>query len=367
MPPNQTPNADHSTDGMVDYDRNSTQQRSIVAGGETWVRALVPRIGIVEPEFRMVDYGCGPGRSAIEAVRPAIEAYRALSATAPMAICHADLPGNDWNALFALVSGPEGYGHDDPALRIEAPAGSFYEAMAAPGSVALATCYTSVHWMSRPLQLDSPGTVLHAELPDAARTEMAALAEDDWRRFLRHRARELHAGGYLVVIGIGSGLDPSRPNGVAVTSQALFHALQIAAQSLADDGRLDQDVLDRFVFPCWFRTEAEYKHPLEREPDLRDAFEIVEAGVGPSASNPRDSFADDKANPDRYAERYVGFLRGMGDSTLRTLLFRPGATDESDADALAGEFYRRFGQLYRESPGLYGKETWASTLILRRR
>lgn len=367
MPPDQRHHTDHSTERMVDYDRNSTQQRRTVASGETWVRALVPRIGVVAPEFRVVDYGCGPGQTAIEAVRPAIAAYRALSATAPIAVCHADQPGNDWNALFALVSGPRGYGRDDPALRIEVSAGSFYEPMAAPGSVSLATCYTALHWMSRPLRLHSPGTVVHTELPDAARAEMAALAEDDLRRFLRHRARELRAGGCLIVIGVGSGFDPDRPNGLAATSQALFHALQIAAQSLADDGRLDQDVLDSFVFPGWFHTAEELRRPIEREADLRDAFEIVEASIRRSSFKPRDTYEDDKANPDRYAERYVGFLRGFCDSTLRTLLFGPGATDESDIDALAAEFYRRFGQLYRESPGTYATETWVSTLVLRRR
>ncbi len=367
MPPHERPLTEKSTEGMVDYHRNSMQQGQLVAGGARWVRELVPEIGIVEPEFRIVDYGCGPGGTAIEAVRPAIDAYRALSATAPVVVIHADQPSNDWNALFGLVSGPEGYGHDDPALRIEASVGDFYETLASPGSVALATCYTSIHWMSRPLRPYSPGAVLHSELPDAGRAEMAALADADWQRFLRHRAQELRPGGVLVVIGVGSGIDPNRPDGRAVTSQWLYRAAQITAESMAEDGLLDRDVLDRFVFPNYFRTADDFRRPLEQVPALRAAFDIVEITVEPSAHNPKDLYADALPDLDRYAERYVGFLRGFGDSAMRLQLFGPGARRDGDVDALAAEFYRRLGQLYRESPGTYATETWISTVVLRRR
>lgn len=367
MPPPERRPSDRSTEGMVDYHRNSKQQGQLVAGGARWICDLVPEIGVVEPEFRVVDYGCGPGGTAIETVRPTIDAYRGLSATAPVVVVHADQPSNDWNALFALVSGPEGYGHDDGNLRIEASVGDFYGPMAAPGSVALGTCYTSIHWMSQSLRPYAPGTVLHAELPDAARAEMAALADADWQSFLRHRARELRRGGVLIVIGIGAVIDPDRPCGVAVTSQRLYRAVRVVAESLADDDRLDRDVLDRFVFPNWIRTREELQRPLAQESDLRAAFDVIDISVEPLPRNPTDVYADDLGDLDRYSERYVGFLRGFGDSTLRTHLFGPGATHDGDADALAAEFYRRFGQLYRESPGTYATETWVSTVVLRRR
>jgi hypothetical protein len=367
MPPHERRPTDKSTEGMVDYHRNSKQQSYLVAGGARWIHTLVPEIGIVDPEFRIVDYGCGPGGTAIAAVQPALDAYRGLNAAAPVVVVHADQASNDWNALFALVAGPDGYGQNDRNLRIEASAGDFYGAMAAPGSVALGTCYTSIHWMSQALRLYAPGTVLHSEMPDAARTEMAALADADWQSFLHHRARELRPGGCLVVISVGSGIDPERPDGRAVTSQRLFRAVQIAAESLADDGRLDRDTLDRFVFPCWFRTADEFRQPLEQVPALRAAFDILDISVAPSAYNPTDTYADDLADPDRYSDRYTGFLRGFGDSTLRLQLFGPGAKNQNDVDALAAKFYRRFGRLYRDSPGKYATETWVSTVVLRRR
>jgi hypothetical protein len=363
----QNTETDKSTEGMVDYDHHSIQQRRIVGSAARLIRDLVPKIGLVAPEFLMVDYGCGPGGNTFETVRPAIEAYRALSATAPMTIAYADQPSNDWSTLFALLSDQKGCGLDDPGIRTEARVGSFYETMAAPGSVSLGTCFTSIHWMSRSMHLETPGTVLYSEFPDAAYAEMAALAETDWLNFLRARASELRAGGYLVVGGVGAVPDPARPRGVAVTSQKLFRAIQVAASSMADDGLLDQSVLDRFVFPCWFRTADEMRRPLEHEADLRDAFEVVDGRVEPTNTYAKDAYADARRDPDRYSERYVGFLRGFGDSTLRSHLFHPTVKDEGDVEPLAAEFYRRFGQLYKEAPDTYATETWQSTLILRRR
>lgn len=367
MPQRTQDSRNKATEGMVDYDRNSEMQQQLVNSSDAWIRRLVERIGLVDPEFTLVDYGCGPGRSAIETVRPAIEVYRGLSPTAPMAICHADQPGNDWNGLCGLITGPDGYGQDDPEIRSLASIGSFYNAMAAPGSVSLGTCFTATHWLSRPVRLKTPGAVLFAHLDDAARADLFALAEADWTAFLRHRARELRPTGFLIVVGLGAVPDAAEPTGIAATSRALYRAVQRVAESMADDGLLDREVLDNFVFPNWFRSLDELRRPIEREPDLRDAFEIEELRVDQPAVDPHDAFADDLSDPARYAEHYVGYLRGFAGTTLRHQLFGPAAKDDRAADALADTFYRRLKQLYEDAPGEHAAETWMTTLVLRRR
>ena len=79
MKPRAEPHA-ASTERMVDYDRNSFMQDQMVRSKEDQVAALVREIGAVDPEFVLADYGCGPGRSALDAVRPAINAYRQIIA-----------------------------------------------------------------------------------------------------------------------------------------------------------------------------------------------------------------------------------------------------------------------------------------------
>ena len=366
MHDDRTPSG-RSTEGMVDYNAHSSAQQSMVAAQTATIRRLVRTIGSVRPEFRIADYGCGPGISTINVARPAIEAYRDLDDDGPVAVCHADQPGNDWNALFTLLSGPEGYLQGQTGIRPEAVVGSFYDRMLSDESVNLATCFTASHWLSHALHLDAPGAVWFADLQGAARQEIAACARNDWVRFLQLRAEELRPGGYLLVSTLGSVPDAGELNGVAASGRGIYRAIQIAAQSMADDGLLDKALLDRFVFALWFQTEEDARGPIEADPDLSKVFDIEQIAVRPAPANAEDVFGDLIGDPAAYARQYTGYMRAFADTTLRRQLFGPAAKDDGDADALATEFYRRFEALYRSHPGKYRFELWVLTVILRKR
>lgn len=355
-----------STEGMVDYDKNSAAQQQHAHFQAERTRRLVERLGVVQPELKIVDYGCGPGMSAIDAVRPAIAAYRAQCPKGPIAVCHADQPGNDWNALFALAAGPSGYAGGVEAVRTEAAIGSIYDQMVTLGSVAYGTCFFASHWLRRAVRLHAPGTVWFADLSAEARAEMAAVARQDWIRFLRCRASELRSGGYLLVSTLGAIPDDGEINGAAASGRGIYRAVQIVAQDMADDGLIDPDILDRFVFALWFMTAGEAREPLESDPFLTKAFEIEEIQVEPAPLSPSDLFADSIAEPAKYAKLYAGYTRAFADSTLRTQLFGLCANGAEDTDRLAKEFYRRLDRLYRRSLGKYACEIWYLTVVLRR-
>lgn len=133
-----------STEHMVHYDRNSYMQDQMVRSRAEWLRTAVERIGPVAPEFTVMDYGCGPGHSALDAVVPAIEAYRQIDPRGTIVIRHSDQAGNDWGTLLALVFGPDGYQRNDSGIRTEVVAGSFYTPLASPRSVALGAAISEV-------------------------------------------------------------------------------------------------------------------------------------------------------------------------------------------------------------------------------
>jgi SAM dependent carboxyl methyltransferase len=361
------PASDPSTEGMVDYNAHSTAQQSMVAAHAHVIRKLVEDIGSTRPEFRVADYGCGPGISTIGVARPTIEAYRELDAEGPVAVCHIDQPGNDWNALFELLIGPDGYIEGRSGIRPEAAVGSFYDRVVSDASVNLATCFAASHWLSHAVRLDAPGTVWFADLQGEARREMERLARHDWLRFLRLRAEELRPGGYLLVSTLGSVPDSDEASGVAASGRGIYRAIQFAAQSMADEGLLDKTVLDHFVFGLWFQTEQEARGPIETDPVLKAAFEIRQISVPLAPANAGDVFGALIGDPKAYARQYTGYMKAFADSTLRRQLFEPGARNNHSSSSLAEEFYRRFEALYRESPGKYKFELWHLTVILRRR
>ncbi|MEX0348831.1 MAG: hypothetical protein AB3N15_05345 [Paracoccaceae bacterium] len=356
-----------STGGMVDYNRNSAAQQQHAILQAAHIRRLVGKLGRVEPELRLVDYGCGPGSSAIETVRPAIAAYRAQFVDAPIAVCHSDQPGNDWNALFSLVSGPDGYLEGNAPLRVEAAVGSFYDRLVADNSVSLGTCFFASHWLSHAVRLNAPGTVLFNDLMGEARSELAEMARRDWITFLHLRMAELHPGGYLLVSALGSVPDPDEASGAAAAGRGIYRALQAVAQSMANDGLLDPEVLNGFVFALWFMTETEASEAITGDPVLARACEVEHLAVTPAPDNPDDLFKDAIGDPAEYARLYVGYTKAFADSTLRTQLFEPSGGTAEAADDLAEEFYRRLDALYRNHTNKYACEIWHLTVALRRR
>ena len=352
---------------MVDYDRNSYIQGQMVRSRAEWLRAAVEQIGRVEPEFTAMDYGCGPGHSALEAVAPAIEAYRRIDPRGAIVVRHSDQVGNDWNALFALVFGSDGYQRDESRIRTEAVAGSFYTQLAAPGSVALGTCFAASHWLSRAITPYSPGTAWFADLQGEARAEFAALARADWTQFLRCRATELRPGGMAIVSTLGAVPDDSETNGVRVSARKLYRAIFDVANQMATDGLVQTSVLDRFVFPLWFPTAEDACAPINAEQDLKEAFEIIQATVTPVPVHPNDVYEDSLGDPETYARLYAGYIRGFGESTLRLHLFGPSAKTAEEADALTEKFFERLTRYYQAEPGRHASETMIMTLLLRRR
>lgn len=356
-----------STERMVDYDRHSRMQSQAILSKAGLLAKLVARIGPLSDDFVMCDYGCGPGHSAINAVRPSIASYRKRSPQGAIVVRHADQPTNDWNALLAIAFGPDGYRGADPNIRTELAIGSFYEQLAAPGTVALATCFTAVHWLSRPPQVRAPQTLWFADLDGRAREIFKAQAEADWTQFLRARARELRPGGHLVVVSLSAVPDASEPNGIRASSAGIYRAMFQVAQSMVQDGLLEAKALERFVVPVWFRTAEEACRPFDQERDLADAFELIDAHVGHAEYQPLDVYANELQRPDVYAALYTGYMRGFTDSNLRLNLFARSTDDAAEVDDLATEFYRRFEALYLEAPGAHAAETLLLTLTLRRR
>ncbi|MDA7949444.1 MAG: class I SAM-dependent methyltransferase [Hyphomicrobiaceae bacterium] len=352
------------------YDDHSGPQRAGFREQQARVKTAVRHLDLTVPELRILDYGCGPGRTSITIIRAVLDELRHRNATCSVVAMHNDLAGNDWNGLFASVAGPEGYlegyrkegGH----IRTEASIGSFFEPVASHGSVDLGLSFGASHWLSSQVRAVSPGSVFFCDLPEPARDEIAAVADRDWTTFLRHRAAELKPGGWLVVDGLGSVPDADDPSGRRAAGRRLYRALGEVAEDLAGEGRIDRRRLEEFVFPVYFRLSEEARGPLEREADLQDAFEIVEV-ANELLPMPTEEALVKTGDVTAYAESYTGFVRAFAESTLRKGLFDASATSAADAAALSDEFFNRLQARFAAEPKHYAFEHQVVTLVLRRR
>lgn len=352
-----------SGDGV--YNRHSSLQRAIVERAEHRLVEAVRRIGAVKPEFTVVDYGCGPGRNSVIAFRAVIGEYRKHSADGPIVAIHNDQIGNDWNDLFANVSGADGYLSGNTAIRSQASACSFYESVAAPASVSLGMSFTALQWLHAAVELPSPNTLYFADLEDPARRELARLAARDWAQFLRKRALELRPNGRLLVQCLGAVADPHAPGGIEPGVRGLFRLLWEVASDLADDGHVDRGVLDKFVMPQWFRTVEEARAPIEQEADLSRAFAIEELSIE-SVALPFAQAYRRNGDADGYAAGYAAFVRGFSESTFRDLVFAPSSGDARATAELTEEFFARLEARFRARPGEHDYAVRSLVVLLRR-
>lgn len=361
-------NADQSTDGMVDYNENSEMQKQSVLYHSDMIRDLASRLTTSGSEIRIVDYGCGPGLSSVNTVRPAIETLIERFPDIPLHICHSDLPGNDWNALSTVVFGPDGYRMLSDSLRVETYIGSFFHQVAAKNSVDIATCFTASHWLSRYLKLEAPGTVCFNRLKGEARAKMAALAKSDWTQFLTHRAAELKSGGALLVSTIGAIPHQQAPHGVWISGHRLYDAIQQVAQEMVNDRLLDQSALDHFIMPFWFMTEKEARCVIEESEHLSKSFLIERLEVVPAKVNQSDIFGHLINDPENYGQHYARYLRGWGESSLLKFLFEPAAqSGKATSRYLLETFFDRFAAFYSENTARYAFDIWYLDVQLRKR
>jgi len=152
--------------------------------------------------FTLTDMGCADGGTSIDMVRHATAAIRARWPQRPICVVYADQPRNDYNSLFHLVHGltpVPTYLEEIDDLYVLASATSFFRPILPLGTLDLGFSATAMHWLSRkPCDLTN-----HVQAVGAAGAERAAFSEQgrrDWEAILLQRARELVAGGRLVLV-----------------------------------------------------------------------------------------------------------------------------------------------------------------------
>jgi hypothetical protein len=252
----------------------------------------------------MADYGSSQGKNSLSPMRAAIRCLRTrVGNERSVMVVHVDQHANDFNTLFdVLQKDPERYTLDDPNVFPCAVGRSFYENVFPQGQVDLGWCSYAAVWLRRIPAL-IPGHFMSLGCTGDVRAAFDLQAAEDWRLFLSLRARELRAGGRLVIVlpGLsdtgGSGLEP------------VFNSANTVLAELVDERVIDDDERKRMVLGSYPRRRAQLLEPFRADGQFQSlSVEHCELLDLPDAA-----WTDYQVNGDLQAlvSRHAAFFRAI--------------------------------------------------------
>jgi hypothetical protein len=249
-----------------------------------------------------------------------------ISQNRAISVVHTDLPGNDFTALFRVLSSdPNSYLRGDPAIFPSAVGRSFYEQILPSSSVTLGWTSWAVQWLSRVPAL-IPDQVQVAYSQDAAvRAAFCQQAAEDWRCFLVHRAAELRPGGRLIVLSMA--LDDRGDFGYKPAVAAIYGAVL----DLVGEDFINREEARRMVIPTVGRSRQDFMAPFAESGSFAGlTLEEIEVFYGEDRI-----WTEFQGHGDarQYAARWAAFSRASVCPTLAASL--------NDKELRAAEFIDR--------------------------
>jgi hypothetical protein len=284
----------------------------------------------------IADYGSSQGKNSLSPMHAAIRCLRRrVGNERSVMVVHVDQHANDFNTLFdVLHSDPERYALDDPNVFPCAIGRSFYESVFPQGQVDLGWCSYAAVWLRRIPAL-IPGHFMSLGCTGDVRAAFDLQAAEDWRLFLSLRARELRAGGRLVIVLPGlsdtgdSGLEP------------VFNSANTVLAELVEEGVIGDDERKRMVLGSYPRRRAQLLEPFRADGQFRPlSVEHCELLELPDAA-----WADYQVNGDLQAlvARHAGFFRAIFVPSLSSSISDAGKRN-TFADCLEQKLKKRLSK-----------------------
>jgi hypothetical protein len=238
-------------------------------------------------------------------------------------VFHIDQPSNDFNTLFEVLDAdPDRYALDEPNVFPGAIGRSFYESVLPPGSVDLGWCSYAAVWLSRVPTL-IPGHFASIRSTGRVRAEFERQGEQDWEAFLSLRARELRAGGRLVVV-----LPALTDDGLSGFENIMDQA-NVALTEMVADGALMAEERARMALRAYPRRKSDLLAPFALDGHFKDLtvedFEMSTLADGAWTDYERDG------NKEALATKQALFFRSVFMPSLASALER---VRSGDAEAL---------------------------------
>lgn len=246
--------------------------------------ASLPRSMVV------ADLGCSSGPNALTLVSISVDAVRSQclrSQQPPVEVCVFlnDLPDNDFNMVVkSLVA----FQQSNESVVTGVIPGSFYGRLFTSGSLHLACSANSLHWLSEAPEELRRNKIPAYDIDEHVRRErrhvvIGAYARQfrkDFTLFLELRAKELVAGGRLVVSLAGR-----RSEEPAAEFTHAWESVALILSEMTSKGMINREKFDTFYIPIYGPSNEELKEIIQAE----GSFSIREMQVHEPARNVQSS------------------------------------------------------------------------------
>ena len=328
--------------GAGDYSANTIGAKTVIDKvGDLVVDALAHMPAQAPGQtFAIADFGAADGGTSMDLMRRVVAALRAREPKRQISITYTDLPHNDFGALFRLTQGLLGAPTDSPLaaipdLFIFGSGTSFYRQIVPDGALSLGFSATAMHWISsRPCMIKDHVQAVGASPGERDLFRARSLA--DWDTILLNRARELRAGGRLVMANFcvdESGHYLGNTGGVN-----MFDAFARHWRELLAAGRINESEYVNATFQQFYKTREEFASPF-RDP----GSPVSRAGLRlehiSTMTTPCPYAADFKAHGDAaaFARAYVPTLRSWSETVFAGALDASRSAEERSR--IVDDFY----------------------------
>jgi hypothetical protein len=261
------------------------------------------------------DMGCADGGTSLQLWRSVVDTIRADGDT-DIQIVYADQARNDFNALVQILHGHtqfESYLPGSTNVRVLESGASFYTPVLPASSLHLGFSATAMHWLSqKPTDISD-----HVHMVGASGAEyeqFSRQAQADWQTILLHRARELKAGGRLVLVNFCRDADGHYLGNTGGVN--MFNEFNRLWQSFVDDGVVSDSEYRAMTLPQYYNTIDEFSAPL-----LDTSSAVYQAGlrlVDIETAIVECPFAADfrkHGDAKKFAKAYIPTIRSWNEST----------------------------------------------------
>ncbi len=301
--------------------------------------------------FSVVDYGAADGGTSLDLITNIVSLIRERSQEQEISITYTDLPHNDFSALLRMIhtdteDAGQTYASKHSNVYVLCSGTSFYQQIVPSETVDIGFSATAMHWLSSvPCSITD-----HIHAVGAVGDEWQVFCDyalRDWENILMMRARELVAGGVLVLANFC--IDEEGHYLGNTGDVNMFDTFNYLWREMADSGMITEEEYQATVFPQFYKTIDQFREPFD-DPNskIRKAGLILDSIYTGTLKCPYRAEFNRIGDAVAFADAYVPTLRSWSETVFKHALNQSRPSDERQR--IVDYFYDSYNQLVRQEP-----------------